>query len=146
VFEFPASGGIVPSYSFRTVKLYRYAVADTILSLVGMCTVVMFIVYFTLEEILEISYFRLRYFTKFWNDVDFGILLVSRLYLRALDQSYHLVKHNFNSELGHEFQSLYLSSGNRFVNLQESSVKIPREIGPLVCCGTEIELDLKCFW
>ncbi|XP_025414980.1 polycystin-2-like isoform X2 [Sipha flava] len=76
VFEFPASGGIVPSYSFRTVKLYRYAVADTILSLVGMCTVVMFIVYFTLEEILEISYFRLRYFTKFWNDVDFGILLL----------------------------------------------------------------------
>lgn len=78
MFEFPASGGIVTSSTFRTVKLYRYAVADSLLTLIGMLAVVGFVVYFTVEEIYEIMYFRKDYVTVFWNYVDFGIVAVSR--------------------------------------------------------------------
>eukprot|EP00102_Acyrthosiphon_pisum_P011655 XP_008180466.2 PREDICTED: polycystin-2-like isoform X2 [Acyrthosiphon pisum] len=74
VFEFPASGGIVSSSTFRTVKLYRYAVADSLFTLIGMLAVVGFVVYFTVEEIFEIMYFRKDYATVFWNYVDFGIV------------------------------------------------------------------------
>lgn len=77
VFEFPASGGIVSSSSFRTVKLYRYAVADSVLTLIGMLAVVGFIVYFTAEEIFEIMYFKKDYIYVFWNYVDFSIVIVS---------------------------------------------------------------------
>ncbi|VVC36763.1 Polycystic kidney disease type 2 protein,Polycystin cation channel, PKD1/PKD2 [Cinara cedri] len=76
VFEFPASGGIVPSSSFRTVKLYRYAVADSLLDLFMMLAVVAFLVYFTVEELNEMAYFRLDYFTVFWNIIDFSIVVL----------------------------------------------------------------------
>lgn len=78
VFEFPASGGVIPSSSFRTVKLYRYMVTNSIFTLVGMLAVVGFVVYFTIEELYEMMYFRQDYFTVFWNIIDFAIVIVSR--------------------------------------------------------------------
>ncbi|XP_050055561.1 polycystin-2-like [Aphis gossypii] len=74
VFEFPASGGIVSSSSFRTVKLYRYAVADSVLTLIGMLAAVGFIIYFTVEEVFEIMYFKKDYIYVFWNYIDFSIV------------------------------------------------------------------------
>lgn len=77
VFEFPASGGIIPSSSFRTAKLYQYFVTDSIITLVGMLLLVGFLVYFTIEERYEIAYFRWNYITVFWNVIDFFIVFVS---------------------------------------------------------------------
>lgn len=74
VFEFPAAGGVVPSSAFRTVRPYRYAVADTPFALAA---VVAYVVYFTVEELFEMAYFRLRYFAAFWNVIDLGIVVVS---------------------------------------------------------------------
>lgn len=77
VFELPASGGVVPSSSFRAVHLYQYVVTDKISTLVAMIFFILFLIYYTLEEIFELLYFRKRYFVTFWNLVDFFIVVVS---------------------------------------------------------------------
>lgn len=77
VFEFPASGGIVPSSSFRTIQLYQYVVADSLTTLVLTFIVIGFVAYYSLEEVYELIYFQRDYFTLFWNVIDFGIVVVS---------------------------------------------------------------------
>lgn len=76
VVEFPATGGAIPSWQIRTVKLIRY-VSNWDFVTVG-CEVLfcIFIFYYVVEEILELYIHRLRYFSHIWNILDLLIILV----------------------------------------------------------------------
>ncbi len=75
MFEFPAVGGLLTSSIFRTVKLIRYV--DTFDYFVLVCEIifVLLIIYYTIEEILEVRIIRfffcfvkkflLSHFTRF---------------------------------------------------------------------------------
>ncbi|XP_030643868.1 polycystin-2 [Chanos chanos] len=77
VVEFPATGGIVTSWQFQTVRLLRYVSSWDYF--VGVCEVAfcMFVLYYTVEEVLEIRLHRLRYFKSMWNCLDILIVALS---------------------------------------------------------------------
>ncbi|XP_069913500.1 polycystin-2-like protein 1 isoform X1 [Oryctolagus cuniculus] len=77
VVEFPATGGAIPSWQIRTVKLIRY-VSNWDFVVVG-CEVVfcIFIIYYVVEEILELHIHRLRYLHSIWNVLDLLVILLS---------------------------------------------------------------------
>ncbi|XP_036920059.1 polycystic kidney disease 2-like 1 protein isoform X1 [Sturnira hondurensis] len=79
VVEFPATGGAIPSWQIRTVKLIRY-VSNWDLFIVG-CGIIfcIFIFYYVVEEILELHIHRLRYLSSIWNILDLVVILLSIL-------------------------------------------------------------------
>lgn len=52
--EFPATGGALTSWQFRTVKLLRYVTGWDYFVLACECIFVVFLVYYTIEEVLEV--------------------------------------------------------------------------------------------
>ncbi|XP_078421465.1 polycystin-2-like protein 1 [Cetorhinus maximus] len=79
VVEFPATGGAVPSSQFRTVKLIRY-VNNWDYFIIG-CEVIfcVFILYYIVEEILELRIHKLQYIKCIWNCLDLVVILLSLL-------------------------------------------------------------------
>ncbi|XP_067128967.1 polycystin-2-like [Centruroides vittatus] len=77
VFEFPATGGMIPSWSFRTVKLLRYVSASDYIVLGCEIAFCVFIIYYTIEEILEIKKNKCSYFKGFWNLMDLLVVITS---------------------------------------------------------------------
>ncbi|KAJ6661736.1 hypothetical protein lerEdw1_013258 [Lerista edwardsae] len=77
VVEFPATGGAIPSWQIRTVKLLRYV--STWDFFIVACEIVfcVFIFYYVVEEILELHIHRFRYFTSIWNILDIVVILLS---------------------------------------------------------------------
>ncbi|XP_059025187.1 polycystin-2-like protein 1 isoform X3 [Mustela lutreola] len=77
VVEFPATGGAIPSWQIRTVKLIRY-VSTWDFFIIG-CEVIfcIFIFYYVVEEILELHIHRLRYLSSIWNILDLVVILLS---------------------------------------------------------------------
>ncbi|KAG8523507.1 Polycystic kidney disease 2-like 1 protein [Galemys pyrenaicus] len=77
VVEFPATGGAIPSWQIRTVKLIRY-VSNWDFFIVG-CEIVfcVFIFYYVVEEILELHIHRFRYLSSIWNILDLVVILLS---------------------------------------------------------------------
>lgn len=75
--EFPATGGVVTSWQFQTVRLIRYVSGWDYF--VGMCEVAfcLFVLYYVVEEVLEIRVHRLRYFKSLWNCLDVLIVVLS---------------------------------------------------------------------
>ncbi|XP_077102279.1 polycystin-2 isoform X2 [Siphateles boraxobius] len=75
--EFPATGGAVTSWQFQTVRLIRYVSSWDYF--VGMCEVAfcLFVLYYLVEEVLEIRLHRLRYFKSLWNCLDVLIVTLS---------------------------------------------------------------------
>lgn len=77
MFELPPTGGIIPSYLFSTVKLIRYnnrfdhGVMACEIVFLGLC------IYYTIELILEIFYFKLSFFKTVNNWIDVFILALS---------------------------------------------------------------------
>ena len=100
-FEFQPTGGIIPHAQYGTVKLLRYITkADyalmgrntkeswskfihlfltycIILILGAEFAFAIFIIYYLIEEILEIRNMKLEYFQTFWNCMDLFVILVS---------------------------------------------------------------------
>lgn len=74
--EFPASGGAIPSYQIRTVKLIRYINFWDYFILGCECVFCLFILYYIVEEILELRIHKLSYFKSVWNILDIVIILV----------------------------------------------------------------------
>lgn len=74
--EFPATGGAVTSWHFQTVRLIRYVSSWDYF--VGMCEVAfcLFILYYVVEEVLEVHIHRLHYFKSMWNCLDVLIVVV----------------------------------------------------------------------
>jgi len=54
--EYPPTGGAIPSYIVRTVKLLRYVSALDFFVLACECIFCLFVVYYIIEEILEVYY------------------------------------------------------------------------------------------
>lgn len=77
VFEFPATGGMIPSWSFRTVKLLRYVSTSDYFILGCEVMFCFFIIYYIVEELLEIKKNRLSYFKEVWNILDVVVILMS---------------------------------------------------------------------
>ncbi|XP_075790711.1 polycystin-2-like protein 1 [Pelodiscus sinensis] len=77
VVEFPATGGAIPSWQIRTVKLIRYV--STWDFFIVACEVVfcVFIFYYVVEEGLELRIHRLQYFASVWNVLDVVVILLS---------------------------------------------------------------------
>ncbi|AWP05467.1 Polycystin-2 [Scophthalmus maximus] len=75
--EFPATGGVVTSWQFQTVRLMRYVSSWDYF--VGLCEVAfcIFVLYYVVEEVLEIRIHRLHYFKSVWNCLDVLILALS---------------------------------------------------------------------
>ncbi|XP_038060410.1 polycystic kidney disease 2-like 1 protein isoform X3 [Patiria miniata] len=77
VVEFPPTGGAIPSWTFRTVKLLRYVTAFDYFIMACEGIFALFILYYIVEEILEIKVHRLSYFKSTWNCLDVIIIIVS---------------------------------------------------------------------
>ncbi|KAG7279838.1 hypothetical protein CRUP_013748, partial [Coryphaenoides rupestris] len=75
--EFPASGGAIPSYQIRTVKLIRYINFWDYFILGCECVFCLFILYYIVEEILELRIHKLSYFKSIWNILDIVIILLA---------------------------------------------------------------------
>ncbi|XP_026916345.1 polycystin-2 [Acinonyx jubatus] len=75
--EFPATGGVIPSWQFQPVKLIRYV--TTFDFFLAACEIIFcfFIFYYVVEEILEIRIHKLHYFRSFWNCLDVVIVVLS---------------------------------------------------------------------
>uniref|UniRef100_A0A3P8X4U0 Polycystin-2 n=1 Tax=Cynoglossus semilaevis TaxID=244447 RepID=A0A3P8X4U0_CYNSE len=73
--EFPATGGVVTSWQFQSVRLVRYISSWDYF--VALCEVAfcIFVLYYVVEEVLEIRIHRLHYFKNLWNCLDVLILL-----------------------------------------------------------------------
>lgn len=56
VVEVPASGSLVLNSDFRSVKLLRYVTPFDYFVLVCECAFLLFIAYYVVEEIMEVSY------------------------------------------------------------------------------------------
>ncbi|XP_033734192.1 polycystic kidney disease 2-like 1 protein isoform X2 [Pecten maximus] len=77
--EFPATGGAIPSWTFRTVKLIRYVTVQDYFIMACECIFVLFIVYYIVEESLEIKKHKLSYFKNVWNILDILVILIAIL-------------------------------------------------------------------
>uniref|UniRef100_A0A8D2EIR7 Polycystin-2 n=1 Tax=Theropithecus gelada TaxID=9565 RepID=A0A8D2EIR7_THEGE len=74
--EFPATGGVIPSWQFQPLKLIRYV--TTFDFFLAACEIIFcfFILYYVVEEILEIRIHKLHYFRSFWNCLDVVIIVL----------------------------------------------------------------------
>ncbi|XP_067092732.1 polycystin-2-like protein 1 [Osmerus mordax] len=77
VVEFPATGGAIPSYQIRTVKLIRY-ITNWDYFIIG-CEMVfcLFILYYIVEEILELRIHKFSYFKSIWNTLDVVVIMLA---------------------------------------------------------------------
>ena len=77
VLEFPATGGVIPSFDFRTVKLIRYVTVMDYFVMACECIFMLFIFYYMVEEIIEIKKHKFSYFKSFWNILDVLVIVIS---------------------------------------------------------------------
>ncbi|XP_010792526.1 polycystic kidney disease 2-like 1 protein [Notothenia coriiceps] len=77
VVEFPATGGAIPSYQIRTVKLIRY-ITNWDFFILG-CEMVfcLFILYYIVEEIIELRIHKFSYFNSIWNILDIVVIMLA---------------------------------------------------------------------
>ncbi|XP_060542949.1 polycystin-2 isoform X1 [Pantherophis guttatus] len=75
--EFPPTGGLLTSWQFQPVKLIHYI--STFDFFLAACEIVfcLFVIYYVVEEILEIHIHRLFYFRSLWNCLDVLIITLS---------------------------------------------------------------------
>nr|AKN21727.1 PKD2-1 [Schmidtea mediterranea] len=77
IFEFPPTGGIIPSSQFRTLKLIRYETGYDFFILFCEIVVIFYVIYYFIEEFIEIKKNKLSYFKKIWNVVDVLMIIMS---------------------------------------------------------------------
>jgi hypothetical protein len=75
VFEMPATGGVVPTYILRPVKLIRYVTTFDFIIFVCEILFCCFILYYIVEEAIEIKKHKFQYFTVMWNILDIVIII-----------------------------------------------------------------------
>ena len=77
IVELPATGGAIPTWSFRTVKLIRYVSVKDYFIMACECIFMLFIFYYLIEESIEIKKHKLSYFKSFWNILDVLVIVIS---------------------------------------------------------------------
>ena len=78
-FEFPPTGGILPKLDFHTVKLLRYVNPMDYFVMACEFVYIAFIIYYIIEEIIEIRKNGFKYFRGVWNLLDLTVIAVSYL-------------------------------------------------------------------
>ena len=73
-FEFPATGGVITSSDMTAVRLLKYTSNWDYLLLACEIIFIFFIIYYIIEESLEIKKNKLKYFTHFWNILDLVVI------------------------------------------------------------------------
>ena len=76
-FEFPPTGGIISTGEYRTVKLLRYITKSDYALMGAEFIFASMVLYYFVEEVMEIKNNKLAYFTSFWNCLDVFVILVS---------------------------------------------------------------------
>lgn len=77
--EFPATGGAIPSYQIRTVRLIRYITTWDYFILGCEIVFCVFILYYVVEEILELRIHKFSYFNSIWNILDIIVIMASQM-------------------------------------------------------------------
>ncbi len=77
VFEFPPVGGVLPYQELTTVKLLKYNNPEDYFLMATEIIFCIYILYYIVEESLEIKVHKIRYFFNFWNLLDIGVIMVS---------------------------------------------------------------------
>ncbi|XP_061601775.1 polycystin-2-like protein 1 [Cololabis saira] len=77
VVEFPATGGAIPSYQIRTVRLIRYISPWDYFILACEMIFCLFILYYIVEEILELRIHKFSYLKSIWNILDILVILLA---------------------------------------------------------------------
>ena len=67
----------MPEPRFNTVKLLRYITPSEYALAGAEIVFAIFIIYFLIEELIEIKIMRLEYFYSFWNWIDMFVIIVS---------------------------------------------------------------------
>ncbi len=78
VFEFPATGGVLPSQQMSTVKFIKYIDGIDYLLMATEIMFGLFILYYIVEELIEIKVTRMNYFFQLSNWMDLGVIGVRR--------------------------------------------------------------------
>ncbi len=63
--EFPATGGVLNTFTVRTSKLLRYVSGFDFVVLGFECLFVLFVIYYTLEELIDVN-INLKFVTKWF--------------------------------------------------------------------------------
>lgn len=79
-FEFPATGNVIPHQSFKCVRLLKYTEAGDYFLLATELTFMIFIMYYIVEEVLEIRTHGISYFKNPANWMDIAVIGVSRVF------------------------------------------------------------------
>ncbi|OON20938.1 polycystin-2 domain protein, partial [Opisthorchis viverrini] len=77
IFELPVTGGVFVSSEFQPAKLVRYLTATDYFVMACEIMYLMFILYYIVEEILEIRKQGFHYFLGVWNILDIVVILLS---------------------------------------------------------------------
>lgn len=75
--EFPATGGVLTSWQFYSVKLLRYVSYYDYFIASCEITFCIFLIVFTAQEAKKIKEFKSAYFKSIWNWLELFLLLVS---------------------------------------------------------------------
>ena len=75
-FEFPPTGGIISHGEFVTVKLLRYITKSDYALMGAEFVLAAMLLYYLVEEGMEIKANKLEYFVSFWNCLDICVILV----------------------------------------------------------------------
>ncbi|KAJ8014337.1 hypothetical protein DPEC_G00039190 [Dallia pectoralis] len=75
--EFPATGGAISSYQIRTVKLIRYISSWDYFIMGCESVFCLFILYYIVEETLELRIHGFSYFSSIWNTLDVVVILLA---------------------------------------------------------------------
>lgn len=76
LFEFPATGAVTTIYRFSTLKLLRYVTTMDFFVMACEGFMLLFLIYYTIEEIIEIKLHGLKYFQGVWNCFDIIVLVL----------------------------------------------------------------------
>jgi hypothetical protein len=69
-----ATGGLIPSWNFRTVKLLRYVTPFDYFIMACEFIFCFFILYYIVEEVMEIRLNGCSYFASVWNILDIVVI------------------------------------------------------------------------
>ncbi|XP_040583517.1 polycystin-2-like [Lepeophtheirus salmonis] len=83
VFEFSATGNIFNFQSFDSLKLFEYTTTRDFILLGSEIAVSFFVIYYLIEEFVEMKKIGLGYFKEFWNVVDILVVTTSILQIVA---------------------------------------------------------------
>ncbi|VDP37063.1 unnamed protein product [Schistosoma curassoni] len=97
IFEMPESGGLFGSTIVQPVRLFRYQTVTDYFVLVCEIVYLVFLAYYIIEEILEFSVKRWRYFINIWNLMDITMIVASIICAAFLIYSTIIVSNNMSS-------------------------------------------------